>query len=96
MSKVIMQKPCGEWSVLAEQGDADAQTLLGAMHLEEKGVPQNTGKAAKRYRLAITSGTHVAHRGRSRAAVSGHTHWLFLCHPDFQSLHSLPPRRVEV
>ena len=40
------------WQPLAEQGDADAQTLLGIMYSEGRGVPQDDAAAAKWYRLA--------------------------------------------
>ena len=45
-----------EWTPLAEQGDADAQTLLGVMYNEGKGVPQDYKTAVKWYTLAAKQG----------------------------------------
>ena len=41
-----------EWRPLAEQGDADAQFILGGMYLNGRGVPQDYDEAVKWYRLA--------------------------------------------
>ena len=41
---------------LAEQGDALAQTVLGAMYAEGEGVPQNYKTAVKWYTLAAEQG----------------------------------------
>ncbi len=41
-----------EWKPLAEQGNADAQSLLGAMYAEGNGVPRDYKAAVKWYRLA--------------------------------------------
>ena len=41
-----------EWTPLAEQGDAFAQTLLGMMYDNGDGVPQDKKSAVKWYRLA--------------------------------------------
>ncbi len=38
------------WLPLAEQGDAGAQALVGAMYSEGKGVPHDDAKAAFWYR----------------------------------------------
>ena len=45
-----------EWRPLAEQGDADVQTLVGAMYSNGKGVPQDYTEAVKWYRLASEQG----------------------------------------
>ena len=45
-----------EWTLLAKQGDADAQFNLGVMYHEGKGVPQNDKTAVKWYRLAAEQG----------------------------------------
>ena len=49
-----------EWTPLAKQGNANAQTLLGAMYEEEKGVPQDYKTAVKWYRLAAEQGGALA------------------------------------
>jgi len=41
-----------EWRPLAEQGDADAQFILGGMYLNGRGVPQDYDEAVKWFRLA--------------------------------------------
>ena len=48
------------WKVWAEKGDAEAQTLLGAMYWSGEGVPRNHHEAAKWYLRA-------AHQGYARA-----------------------------
>ena len=45
-----------EWRPLAEQGDADVQTLVGAMYSNGKGVPQDYTEAVKWYLLAAEQG----------------------------------------
>jgi len=45
-----------EWRPLAEQGDSDAQAMLGTMYDEGKGVPQDYTEAVKWYRLAAEQG----------------------------------------
>jgi TPR repeat protein len=45
-----------EWTPLAEQGDAFAQTNLGLMYSKGKGVPQDYKTAVKWYRLAAEQG----------------------------------------
>ena len=45
-----------EWRPLAEQGDAVAQFLLGAMYDEGHGVPQDDKTAVKWYTLAAEQG----------------------------------------
>ena len=49
-----------EWRPLAEQGDTDAQFLLGAMYNEGKGVPQDYAQAVKWYRKAAEQGNASA------------------------------------
>ena len=45
-----------EWTPLAKQGDADAQSMLGAMYAVGQGTPQNYKAALKWYRLAAEQG----------------------------------------
>ena len=45
-----------EWTPLAEQGDADAQSNLGVMYKKGQGVLQNYKTAVKWYRLAAEQG----------------------------------------
>ena len=45
-----------EWTPLAKQGDASAQSLLGSMYNEGKGVPQDYKTAAKWWKLAADQG----------------------------------------
>ena len=49
-----------EWRPFAEQGDADAQTFLGFMYYEGRGVPQDYQEAVKWYRLAAEQGNASA------------------------------------
>ena len=49
-----------EWRPLAEQGDARAQHLLGAMYDNGRGVTQDYTEAAKWYRLAAEQGVAKA------------------------------------
>ena len=49
-----------EWTPLAEQGDARAQFLLGAMYNEGKGVPQDYKAAAGWYTLSAEQGMPIA------------------------------------
>jgi TPR repeat protein len=49
-----------EWEPLAEQGHAAAQFLLGAMHGNGHGVPQNHKTAVKWYRLAAAQRNDLA------------------------------------
>lgn len=48
-----------EWQPLAQQGDAGAQFLLGALYAQGHGVPQDYGQAAQWFRRAAEQG-HVA------------------------------------
>ena len=45
-----------EWRPLAEQGNATAQSLLGAMYFKGLGVPQDDAEAARWLRLAAEQG----------------------------------------
>lgn len=49
----------GEWLPLAQQGNAGAQFLLGALYAQGHGVPQDYGQAAQWFRRAAEQG-HVA------------------------------------
>jgi len=49
-----------EWTPLAKQGGAIAQTLLGTMYDEGQGVPQDNKTAVKWYRLAAKQGVSSA------------------------------------
>jgi uncharacterized protein len=49
-----------EYKLLAEQGDARAQSLLGGMYELGQGVPQDDKAAAKWYRLAAEQGNASA------------------------------------
>ena len=44
------------WLPLAEQGDADAQVLLGVMYDKGQGVPQDYKESIKWYRLSAEQG----------------------------------------
>ena len=44
------------WRLLAKQGDAKGQTLLGLMYAQGKGSPQNYGEAEKWFRRAAEQG----------------------------------------
>jgi TPR repeat protein len=48
-----------EWLPLAQQGDAGAQFLLGALYAQGQGVPQDYGQAVQWFRRAAEQG-HVA------------------------------------
>ena len=45
-----------EWTPLAEQGDANAQTNLGVMYETGRGVPKDYNEAVRLYRLAAEQG----------------------------------------
>ena len=49
-----------EFTPLAEQGDADAQSNLGLMYRRGQGVPQDYKTAVKWYRLAAEQGNALA------------------------------------
>ena len=57
-----------EWRPLAEQGDADAQTLIGMMYNEGLGVPKNDAEAVKWYRKAAL----VSNLGAARRLLASH------------------------
>lgn len=44
------------WKIWADRGDAEAQTLLGAMYWSGEGVPRNHAEAARLYMLAAQQG----------------------------------------
>ena len=48
------------WLPLAEQGDADAQVLLGVMYDKGQGVPQDYKESIKWYRLSAEQGDAIA------------------------------------
>src|SRR5262245_51719027 len=48
-----------EWLPLAQQGDAGAQFLIGALYVQGQGVPQDYGQATQWFRRAAEQG-HVA------------------------------------
>ena len=50
-----------EWRVLAEQGDAEAQSRLGIMYLLSQGVPQDLGLAHLWLNLAAGQGQQTAY-----------------------------------
>jgi|TARA_E500000178_G_scaffold40292_1_gene36191 TPR repeat protein len=50
------QTALAEWRPLAEAGDVNAQTMLGLVYAEGKGVPQEHAEAAKWFRRAATRG----------------------------------------
>ena len=49
-----------EWTPLAEQGDAIAQTSLGVLYERGDGVPQDIKQAVRWYRLAAEQGDAIA------------------------------------
>ena len=55
-----------EWTPLAEQGDADAQSNLGLMYAEGDGVPQDYAEAVRWYQLAAEQG-HAGAQARLQA-----------------------------
>ena len=60
------------WRPLAEQGDVSAQSFLGRMYDEGKGVPQNYAEAMKWYRLAAERGGSGAQYGLGGMYHHGH------------------------
>ena len=60
-----------ELEPLAEQGDVDAQFILGYMYDEGKGVPQDNKEAMKWYRLAAEQGDAGAEFNLGIMYVSG-------------------------
>ena len=55
-SRDIEEIRISKFRQLAEQGDTDAQLLLGLMYAGGHGVPQNTVEAVKWYRMAAEQG----------------------------------------
>jgi TPR repeat protein len=49
-----------EWRVLAEAGDAEAQTALASLYLSGQGTPANPAQAVDWYRRAAEQGDAVA------------------------------------
>ncbi len=49
-----------QWKILAEQGLALAQSILGLMYAEGRGVPQDDQEAVKWFRLAAEQGNALA------------------------------------
>ncbi len=54
------QAALAEFRPLAEQGDANAQLVLGLMYISGQGVAQDYGEAARLYRLAAEQGVAPA------------------------------------
>jgi len=73
------------WLPLAEQGDADAQVLLGVMYDKGQGVPQDYKESIKWYRLSAEQGDAEAQsnlglmyyngQGVPQDYVSAHMWW---------------------
>ena len=61
-----------EWRPLAEQGDADAQSMLGAMYSLGKGVPQDDKVAAKWFEKAAEQGDAGAQNQLGNMYDEGH------------------------
>ena len=57
-----------ELTPLAEQGNADAQLILGRMHWMGQGVSQDTSQAIKWFEASAKQGNADAHRRRSEVA----------------------------
>jgi TPR repeat protein len=57
---------------LAEQGNADAQTSLGAMYGKGEGVPQNYSEAVRLYRLVADEGNATAQSNLGLMYAQGH------------------------
>ena len=57
-----------EWRPLAEQGHANAQSMLGVMSGEGKAVPQNMVYAHMWLNVAASQGHEIAAEGRDLAA----------------------------
>ena len=61
-----------EFLPLAEQGDAEAQFILGSMYREDLGVPQDDKEAVRWYRLAAEQGLALAQCNLGNAYEKGH------------------------
>ena len=57
--------------LLAEQGDADAQTALGCLYAIGRGVPQDDSEAAKWFRLAAEGGDPVGQSSLGARTLTG-------------------------
>lgn len=57
-----------EWKSLAEQGDADAQTTVGAIYLNGDGVPQDYAECYAWSSISATSGDEDAKKNRDVCA----------------------------
>ena len=60
-----------EFRLLAEQGNALLQTVVGDMHRKGKGVPQNYAGAVKLYRLAAEQGNAEAQNNLAVSYATG-------------------------
>lgn len=60
-----------KWKPLAEQGNAIAQVLLGAMYATGQGVPQDYKEAVKWYRLSAEQGDASAQFNLGRMYYQG-------------------------
>ena len=61
-----------EFLPLAEQGDAEAQFILGSMYREDLGVPQDDKEAVRWYRLAAEQGLALAQYNLGNMYRDGH------------------------
>ena len=57
-----------EWTPLAEAGDPDAQSNLGVMYKQGKGVLQDNVMAHMWYNIANANGTELGGKARERIA----------------------------
>ena len=62
VSSFAASSPHANIAARAEQGDAEAQYLLGRMYQGGQGVPQDNGEAAKLYRKSAEQGYAPAER----------------------------------
>lgn len=60
-----------EWTPLAEQGYAGAQTNLGVMYAEGQGVPQDDAEAVKWFRLAAGQGNADSQNSLGNMYIQG-------------------------
>jgi len=65
------QKAVRLWKLLAEQGDAQAQTLLGSMYANGEGVPEDDAKALCLYTKAAKQGVAQAQCYRGAMYAKG-------------------------
>ena len=59
------------WRLLADKGDARAQSILGIMYAKGQGVPKDDGLAVLWYRLAAEQGNAAAQYNLGVMYVSG-------------------------